>query len=107
MGMKTFAIFAKIPSIAGFPSLPSRAKAMKGDRENSLDTGASDCLTKPEGSKGLAPEMISRDGDTLIYRAKQVRLQCLHAQTHLLAEHTSAEDAAQRPRFANKSPMQG
>ncbi|MDF9816031.1 CheY-like chemotaxis protein [Streptomyces sp. SPB162] len=46
-GYATTTAIRRMPQFAGLPILALTAKAMKGDREKSIESGASDYVTKP------------------------------------------------------------
>ncbi|GAA3376411.1 HAMP domain-containing protein [Streptomyces sannanensis] len=46
-GYATTAAIRRMPQFAGLPIITLTAKAMKGDREKAIDSGASDYVTKP------------------------------------------------------------
>ncbi|MGH3323685.1 MAG: ATP-binding protein, partial [Streptomyces sp.] len=56
-GYATTAAIRKMPQFAGLPIIALTAKAMKGDREKSIDAGASDYVTKPVDTDHLLSVM--------------------------------------------------
>ncbi|UGY93962.1 HAMP domain-containing protein [Streptomyces gobiensis] len=56
-GYATTAAIRKMPQFAGLPIIALTAKAMKGDREKSIDSGASDYVTKPVDTDHLLSVM--------------------------------------------------
>ncbi|MEU7183967.1 MULTISPECIES: HAMP domain-containing protein [Streptomyces] len=56
-GYATTAAIRRMPQFAGLPIIALTAKAMKGDREKSIDSGASDYVTKPVDTDHLLSVM--------------------------------------------------
>nr|WP_240979260.1 HAMP domain-containing protein [Streptomyces sp. HNM0574] len=56
-GYATTAAIRKMPQFAGLPIVALTAKAMKGDREKSIEAGASDYVTKPVDTDHLLSVM--------------------------------------------------
>ncbi|WP_461027551.1 response regulator, partial [Streptomyces sparsus] len=56
-GYATTVAIRKMPQFAGLPIIALTAKAMKGDREKSIDSGASDYVTKPVDTDHLLDVM--------------------------------------------------
>ncbi|MFE0899978.1 HAMP domain-containing protein [Streptomyces smyrnaeus] len=56
-GYATTAAIRKMPQFAGLPIIALTAKAMKGDREKSIEAGASDYVTKPVDTDHLLDVM--------------------------------------------------
>ncbi|MET8680526.1 HAMP domain-containing protein [Streptomyces sp. NPDC004647] len=56
-GYATTAAIRRMPQFAGLPIIALTAKAMKGDREKSIDSGASDYVTKPVDTDHLLTVM--------------------------------------------------
>ncbi|WP_019547234.1 HAMP domain-containing protein [Streptomyces sulphureus] len=56
-GYATTAAIRKMPQFAGLPIVALTAKAMKGDREKSIESGASDYVTKPVDTEHLLTVM--------------------------------------------------
>ncbi|MGW8377344.1 HAMP domain-containing protein [Streptomyces sp. ODS28] len=56
-GYATTAAIRKMPQFAGLPIIALTAKAMKGDREKSIEAGASDYVTKPVDTDHLMSVM--------------------------------------------------
>ncbi|MFD8329017.1 HAMP domain-containing protein [Streptomyces lydicus] len=56
-GYATTAAIRRMPQFAGLPIIALTAKAMKGDREKSIDAGASDYVTKPVDTDHLLSVM--------------------------------------------------
>uniref|UniRef100_UPI0003821983 HAMP domain-containing protein n=1 Tax=Streptomyces xiaopingdaonensis TaxID=1565415 RepID=UPI0003821983 len=56
-GYATTAAIRKMPQFAGLPIVALTAKAMKGDREKSIEAGASDYVTKPVDTEYLLTVM--------------------------------------------------
>jgi signal transduction histidine kinase/ActR/RegA family two-component response regulator len=56
-GYATTAAIRKMPQFAGLPIIALTAKAMKGDREKSIESGASDYVTKPVDTDHLLDVM--------------------------------------------------
>ncbi|NLU73732.1 HAMP domain-containing protein [Streptomyces sp. HNM0575] len=56
-GYATTAAIRKMPQFAGLPIIALTAKAMKGDREKSIESGASDYVTKPVDTDHLLTVM--------------------------------------------------
>ncbi|MBB1245045.1 HAMP domain-containing protein [Streptomyces durbertensis] len=56
-GYATTAAIRRMPQFAGLPIVALTAKAMKGDREKSIDAGASDYVTKPVDTDHLLSVM--------------------------------------------------
>ncbi|WP_249374680.1 response regulator, partial [Streptomyces sp. I05A-00742] len=56
-GYATTAAIRKMPQFAELPIIALTAKAMKGDREKSIDAGASDYVTKPVDTDQLLTVM--------------------------------------------------
>jgi HAMP domain-containing protein/signal transduction histidine kinase len=56
-GYATTAAIRRMPQFAGLPIIALTAKAMKGDREKSIDAGASDHVTKPVDTDHLMSVM--------------------------------------------------
>lgn len=56
-GYATTAAIRKMPQFAGLPIIALTAKAMKGDREKSIESGASDYVTKPVDTDHLLSVM--------------------------------------------------
>ncbi|MBH1938710.1 HAMP domain-containing protein [Streptomyces sp. AV19] len=56
-GYATTAAIRKMPQFAALPIIALTAKAMKGDREKSIDAGASDYVTKPVDTDQLLAVM--------------------------------------------------
>jgi CheY-like chemotaxis protein len=56
-GYATTAAIRKMPQFAGLPIIALTAKAMKGDREKSIEAGASDYVTKPVDTDHLLSVM--------------------------------------------------
>ncbi|WP_181727555.1 HAMP domain-containing protein [Streptomyces sp. PT12] len=56
-GYSTTAAIRRMPQFAGLPIIALTAKAMKGDREKSIESGASDYVTKPVDTDNLLTVM--------------------------------------------------
>jgi CheY-like chemotaxis protein len=56
-GYATTAAIRRMPQFAGLPIVALTAKAMKGDREKSIEAGASDYVTKPVDTDHLLTVM--------------------------------------------------
>ncbi|MDT0382243.1 HAMP domain-containing protein [Streptomyces sp. DSM 42041] len=56
-GYATTAAIRRMPQFAGLPIIALTAKAMKGDREKSIESGASDYVTKPVDTDHLLQVM--------------------------------------------------
>ena len=56
-GYATMAAIRRMPQFAGLPIVALTAKAMKGDREKSIEAGASDYVTKPVDTDHLLTVM--------------------------------------------------
>ncbi|GAA2680370.1 HAMP domain-containing protein [Streptomyces lunalinharesii] len=56
-GYATTVAIRRMPQFAGLPIIALTAKAMKGDREKSIDSGASDYVTKPVDTDHLLSVM--------------------------------------------------
>ncbi|MEC4020886.1 HAMP domain-containing protein [Streptomyces sp. H27-D2] len=56
-GYATTTAIRKMPQFAGLPIIALTAKAMKGDREKSIESGASDYITKPVDTDHLLTVM--------------------------------------------------
>ena len=56
-GYATTAAIRRMPQFAGMPIIALTAKAMKGDREKSIEAGASDYVTKPVDTDHLLTVM--------------------------------------------------
>ncbi|MGI5471207.1 ATP-binding protein [Streptomyces sp. CA-132043] len=56
-GYATTAAIRRMPQFAGLPIIALTAKAMKGDREKSIESGASDYVTKPVDTDHLLAVM--------------------------------------------------
>ncbi|MGP3947864.1 HAMP domain-containing protein [Streptomyces sp. 7N604] len=56
-GYATTAAIRRMPQFAGLPIIALTAKAMKGDREKSIESGASDYVTKPVDTDHLLEVM--------------------------------------------------
>jgi CheY-like chemotaxis protein len=56
-GYATTAAIRRMPQFAGLPIIALTAKAMKGDREKSIESGASDHVTKPVDNDHLLEVM--------------------------------------------------
>nr|WP_206441527.1 HAMP domain-containing protein [Streptomyces boncukensis] len=56
-GYATTAAIRKMPQFAGLPIIALTAKAMKGDREKSIESGASDYVSKPVDTEHLLTVM--------------------------------------------------
>ncbi|AJT64018.1 Hybrid signal transduction histidine kinase J [Streptomyces lydicus] len=56
-GYATTSAIRRMPQFAGLPIIALTAKAMKGDREKSIDSGASDYVTKPVDTDHLLSVM--------------------------------------------------
>ncbi|MGK5627688.1 HAMP domain-containing protein [Streptomyces sp. URMC 123] len=56
-GYATTAAIRRMPQFAGLPIIALTAKAMKGDREKSIESGASDYVTKPVDTDHLLSVM--------------------------------------------------
>ncbi|WP_049563746.1 HAMP domain-containing protein [Streptomyces sp. SBT349] len=56
-GYSTTAAIRRMPQFAGLPIIALTAKAMKGDREKSIESGASDYVTKPVDTDHLLSVM--------------------------------------------------
>ena len=62
-GYATMATIRRMPQFAGLPIIAVTARAMPGDRDKSLDAGASEHVTKPVDTKELLAciERLLRD----------------------------------------------
>jgi CheY-like chemotaxis protein len=56
-GYETTTAIRRMPQFAGLPIIALTAKAMKGDREKAIESGASDYVTKPVDSDQLLTMM--------------------------------------------------
>ncbi|WP_345640173.1 response regulator, partial [Streptomyces tremellae] len=56
-GYETTSAIRRMPQFAGLPIIALTAKAMKGDREKAIESGASDYVTKPVDSDQLLAMM--------------------------------------------------
>ncbi len=56
-GYATTAAIRRMPQFAGLPIIALTAKAMQGDREKSIESGASDYVTKPVDTDHLVAVM--------------------------------------------------
>ena len=56
-GYATTEAIRRMPQFAGLPIIALTAKAMKGDREKSIESGASDYVTKPVDTDHLLSTM--------------------------------------------------